>query len=41
MKIGLAQINPKVGDFNGNKQKILHALGELREAEIVVFLSLP
>jgi len=40
MKIGLAQINPKVGDFNGNKQKILHALDALNEAEIVVFPEL-
>jgi len=40
MKIGLAQINPKVGDFNGNKQKILHALDALKEAEIVVFPEL-
>jgi len=40
MKIGLAQINPKVGDFNGNKQKILLALDALKEAEIVVFPEL-
>jgi len=40
MKIGLAQINPKVGDLKGNKEKILSALHELKEAEIVVFPEL-
>ena len=39
MKIALAQINPTVGDFDGNAERILHAADEARGqgAELVVF----
>ncbi|NPV88715.1 NAD+ synthase [Coprothermobacteraceae bacterium] len=40
MKIGLAQINSKVGDIRGNTAKILDAVNKLRQAEIVVFPEL-
>jgi len=37
VKIGLAQINSTVGDFEGNTQKILAALEKLKAADLVVF----
>jgi NAD+ synthase (glutamine-hydrolysing) len=40
MKIGLAQINPKVGDISGNLKKILFSLDKLSDAEIVLFPEL-
>ena len=42
MKIALAQINPTVGDFAGNKEKILEYAARTREcgAELVVFPEL-
>ena len=42
MRIGLAQINPTVGDLGGNRDKILGAYHRLVEAgaELVVFPEL-
>ncbi len=42
MKIALAQINPIIGDFDGNIQKILHYIEEarLKGADIVIFPEL-
>lgn len=42
MRIGLAQINPLIGDFPGNTRKILHNIGRaLREkCDLVVFPEL-
>lgn len=42
MKIGLAQLNPIVGDLDGNKEKILHAYKTLvnEDAQLVVFPEL-
>ncbi|WP_018963125.1 NAD+ synthase [Coprothermobacter platensis] len=40
MKIGLAQINPKVGDIQGNTTKILGCIEKLSTADIVVFPEL-
>src|SRR4051812_30022585 len=39
LKIGLAQINPTVGDFEGNKRKIQDYIGRAEKAglDIVVF----
>ena len=42
MKIALAQINPKIGDFDGNARLILEAAARAREmgAEVAVFPEL-
>ncbi len=42
MKISIAQINTTVGDFSGNKEKILHALqsAEDQASDLVVFPEL-
>jgi len=42
MKIGLAQINTTVGDINGNRDRVVQALGKAREsgAAIAVFPEL-
>ncbi len=42
MRIALAQINPKVGDFSGNLEKILHYYEKAKElgANLVVFPEL-
>ncbi|PIU58281.1 MAG: NAD+ synthase, partial [Deltaproteobacteria bacterium CG07_land_8_20_14_0_80_38_7] len=42
MKIAIAQINTMVGDFEGNKKKILHFLekAEDMDSDIVVFSEL-
>ena len=42
MKIAIAQINPIIGDLNGNKDKILSFLDQARmqEAELVIFPEL-
>ncbi len=42
MKIALAQINPTVGDFDGNRARILAAAGKARErgADLAVFSEL-
>jgi NAD+ synthetase len=42
MKIGLAQINTTVGDINGNRDRVLQALGEARDlgTDITVFPEL-
>jgi NAD+ synthase (glutamine-hydrolysing) len=42
MKIALAQINPKIADFKGNSQKILHVAQDAsaKKAELVIFPEL-
>ncbi|MDX2186845.1 MAG: NAD+ synthase [Opitutaceae bacterium] len=42
MRIGLAQLNPTVGDLEGNRRRIIHAYRKLVEegAELVVFPEL-
>ncbi len=42
MKIGLAQINTTVGDINGNRDRVIQALGRARDlgADIAVFPEL-
>ena len=42
MKIALAQLNYRIGDFDGNRDKIIQAIGKARKmgAEMVVFSEL-
>ena len=42
LRIGLAQLNTTVGDFKGNTQKILEAVGEARSlgVDLVTFPEL-
>ena len=40
LRIGMAQINTTVGDFAGNRQKILKAINEARDAQSMRYLSI-
>ena len=42
MKIALAQLNYHIGDFAGNRSKIINAIGRARQsgADLVVFAEL-
>ena len=42
LRVGLAQINPTVGDFEGNTRKIIHRVeeAELRDVDLLVFPEL-
>lgn len=42
MRIALAQLNPTIGDFEGNKKKILEAIakGQSKKADLILFSEL-